>query len=108
MLLKSHRVLLLALLLGVLVCVPPSHAQQPPPTLPSGPTCEDRLQEWQEKGPAWIGAIMDGNALARKQQGELVKIQAQDAQHVKERDEAVEKLKKYESAAPSTPAKDSN
>jgi hypothetical protein len=86
-----------------------------PPNPAAAPTCEERLKvsesrlrEWQEKGPGWIGAIMDGNSQIRLQQEQLVQIQADDAKHIKERDEALEKVKHLEASPPPAPAKDPN
>jgi hypothetical protein len=86
-----------------------------PPNPAAAPTCEERLKvsesrlrEWQEKGPGWIGAIMDGNSQIRLQQEQLLQVQTQDAQHLKERDEALEKVKHLEGAAPVVSAKDPN
>jgi hypothetical protein len=86
-----------------------------PPNPAAAPTCEERLKvsesrlrEWQEKGPGWIGAIMDGNSQIRLQQEQLLQVQTQDAQHVKERDEALEKVKQLEAAVPVAHAKDPN
>jgi hypothetical protein len=93
-------------------------AQQRPDALPNpaaAPTCEERLKvsesrlrEWQEKGPGWIGAIMDGNSQIRLQQEQLLQIQTDDAKHVKERDEALDKVKQLEASPAAALRKDPN
>jgi hypothetical protein len=108
---------LLLIASGILLASLAWSQQRPeaPPNPAAAPTCEERLKvsesrlrEWQEKGPGWIGAIMDGNSQIRLQQDQLLQIQTQDAQHVKERDEALEKVKQLESAAPVTHGKNAN
>jgi hypothetical protein len=86
-----------------------------PPNPAAAPTCEERLKvsdsrlrEYQEKSPGWINAIMDGNSQIRLQQEQLLQIQTDDARHVKERDEALEKVKHLEGSPAPAPPKDPN